>query len=431
LKIFHMIFYVLSLIFISLILLLSTSCEDEALNSNVNSLRISAPLWVSEKFKLDEAVTQFMAENPGIKVVIDKNNNYDTSYYPLMNKSFQKKYDIIIGFSREQIVSYAASGIIMDFDTDFFDNDLRKEDFFPSFLELGNINGKQYMIPLMGEIMCIVIRKDLFEKAGLMDKNGMPIPAKDWDQLYSYAKKLTTTNDKGQKIYGINIDFGKNMLLYSFYSSLQAKRGNIYDNTSSFIDISSNDTKYLLNSWQRLVKDGLAPVYTFEDMEAGRNNFKAGTVAMLLTAHSRWTEISAVLGEKNVGILPIPGAEKNGSLTYIHGITITSTSKNKDLAIKFIKQKLLSRDFQSWAMKKYGKIPSLISNYEVNLSPEWNSILTWVRNASTLPIYKDWPKIDKVLQLEIQNCVTGKQTPDQTVNNLTAHLKYLEKSSGF
>jgi len=61
-------------------MLLSTSCEDEALNSNVNSLRISAPLWVSEKFKLDEAVTQFMAENPGIKVVIDKNNNYDTSY---------------------------------------------------------------------------------------------------------------------------------------------------------------------------------------------------------------------------------------------------------------------------------------------------------------------------------------------------------------
>ena len=428
-KVFHTVFYVLSLIFISFTLLICTSCLNS--KSNTNTLRILVPSWVSYKFKLDEAVTQFITENPGIKVVIDKNNNYDTSYYPLMNKSFQNKYDIIIGGSREQIVPYAESGIIMDFGSNFFDDNFRKGDFFPSFLELGNINGKQYMIPLMGEIMSIVIRKDLFEKAGFMDKNGSPIPPKDWNQLYSYAKKLTAVNDKGQKIYGMSIDFGNNMLLYSFFASLQAERGNIYDNNSSFIDISSKDVKNLLENWRRLVKDGLTPTYTFEDMEAGGTNLKAGTVAMLLTSHSRWIEISAVLGEKNVGIMPLPNAEKNGSLTYIHGITIPSISQNKELAIKFIKQKLLFRDFQSWTMEKYGKIPSLIRNYEVNLSPEWNSIFSWVRDASTLPIYENWSKMDKVMQLEIKKCVTGKQTPEQAINNMTDQLNSIKKSSGF
>ena len=79
--------------------------------------------------------------------------------------------------------------------------------------------------------------------------------------------------------------------------------------------------------------EGLSPTYTFDNLDAGRENFKAGNVAILLTPHSRWIESSALLGQENVGIIPLPGAEKNGSLTYIHGITIPSSSQNKELAI--------------------------------------------------------------------------------------------------
>lgn len=428
-KMHNMVRYVLSFVFISSILFNTAACSGENSQKNMDILRVSAPSWVCEKFKLEEAAGAFTAENTGIKVVIDKTNNYDSSYYPLVNHSFQNKYDIVIGWGREQTVSFAESGMLMEFGENFFDDDIKKEDFFPSFLELGNIDGSQYMIPLMGELMTIVVRKDLFKNAGLTDEEGAPIPAKNWDELHSYAKKLTTVNTKGQKIYGINIDFGKNMLLYSFFSSLQAAKGNIYDNNSGFIDISSKDAKMLLTNWQKFVKEGLSPTYTFEDLDAGRNNFKTGTVAMLLTPHSRWIEISQVLGEQNVGIIPIPDADKNGSLTYIHGIAIPAASGNKDLAIRFIKEKLLSREFQSWTMENYGKIPSLIRNYDVDLSPEWNSILNWVRNASTLPLYEDWPQMDKVLQREIKNCVIGKQTPDQTIANMTKQMETFKKQA--
>lgn len=405
--------------------------QQKGTNDRLNTLRIMAPTWVVEKFKLNEAAEQFMASNSGVSVVVEKNNNYDSAYYPLMSKSLQNKYDIVLGGSREHIVLFAASGTIIDFDEGFFDEDLRKEDFFPSFLELGNINGNQYMIPLMGELMSLVVRKDLFPEAGLTDGNGSPIPPKDWDQLYSYAQKLTKENADGEKTYGINIDFGNNLLLYSFYASLQSERGNIFDSTASFIDVSSKDVRYILDTWRRLVKDGLAPTYTFEDLDAGRNNFKKGTVAMLLSPHSRWTEISRVMGEEKVGILPLPNAEANGSLTYIHGITIPSNSPNKELAFDFIKKNLLARDFQAWSMENYGKIPSLIRNYDASLSPEWNSILSWVRNASTLPIYKNWPKIDKVLQIEFQKCITGKQTSEETVTKIEKLLSGIDKTSGF
>ncbi len=420
----------------SFILILSTLVllgvlQHTAAGNRANTLRIMAPTWVIEKFKLTEATEEFMENNPGVSIVVERNNNYDSAYYPLMSKSLQNKYDIVIGGSREHIVLFAASGTIIDFDEGFFDDDFRKEDFFPSFLELGNINGNQYMIPLMGELMSLVIRKDLFREAGLTYPDGSPVPPEDWEQLCSYAQKLTKENVGGEKIYGINIDLGSNMLVYSFYASLQAKRGNIFDDTASFIDVSGKDAKYLLDTWRRLVKDGLAPDYTFEDMDAGRNNFKKGTVAMLLTPHSRWTEISEVMGEENVGILPLPGAEVNGSLTYIHGITIPSNSPNKSLAFDFIKKHLLARDFQAWTMENYGKIPSLIRNYDTSLSPEWNNILSWVRNASTLPIYKNWPKIDKILQIEFQKCITGNQTSEATVNKVEKLLEGVDKTSGF
>lgn len=229
-----------SLLLILCILILYSVFQNIRTKEDLNTLNILAPTWVSEKFKLSEAASQFIVENSGVKVIVERSNNYDSSYYPLMNKSLQNKYDIVLGGSREHIVLFAASDTIINFDNGFFDE-----------------------------------------------------------------------------------------------------------------------------------------------------------------PHSRWTEISEVLGEENVGILPLPNAEKNGSLTYIHGITIPSNSPNKELAFQFIKKKLLTRGFQAWTMEKYGKIPSLIRNYEVSLSPEWNSILSWVRNASTLPIYKDWPKIDKVLQIEI------------------------------
>lgn len=422
---FHKTVYSIICILISM-LVLTSSCAIPVSKPATTTLRILAQNWIYEKFNLGALAEEFMRENPGINVVVDQYVNYDTSFYPLMNKS-NNRYDIFLGASREHIVQYAYSGALMDFDNGFFDNDLQKEDFFPSFLELGNINGRQYMIPLMGEIMCLVIRTDMFREAGLTDDKGNPVAPGTWEDLYGYASKLTKVNTEGKKVYGLNMDLGKNLILYSFYSSLQAKSGTIFENKSSYIDMSSNDLKYILGTWQQLVKKGYAPTYTFENVDAGRDNFKNGTVAMMLTAHSRWIEGTSVFGEKNVGILPLPGADKNGSLTYIHGITVPSSSANKELAVRFIKQKLLSRSCQAKAMQSYGKIPSLIRNYDIGLSMEWNNLFSWIRNSTTLPIYKDWPKVDKVLQIEIQKCITGKQSADQTSNNIRNQLSDINK----
>jgi ABC-type glycerol-3-phosphate transport system substrate-binding protein len=427
---FHLLTVRIFIVLLILSITLTIGCSKDAHTDNDNTLYILTQTWITEKFQLEKAAQDFMRDNPGVEIFIDKYDNYNSSFNPLASKTNRKKYDIFIGWSREHTVQYAASGVIKSFDTDFFDADFQKEDFFPSFLELGNIDGNQFMIPLMGEVMSIIVRKDLFEQAGLTDSYGNIIPAKDWDELYLYAKKLADL-DENKKLYGINIDFGNNMILNSFYASLQASRGSIFDSESLYIDITSSYARNILKKWRQLVNERLAPSYTFEDVDAGRENFKAGNVAMLLAPHSRWVEAQAALGKDKVGIMLIPGADKNGSLTYIHGITIPAASQNRPLAIKFIKQKLLSSGFQLDSMSKYGKIPSLIRNYDVGMSPEWKTIFDLVRNSTTLPLYKDWSKFDKFFQVEVQKCIVNKQSVDKTVETLSEQLDKLDKSTGY
>lgn len=408
-----------------------SSCLRTETRSDPNLLRICTQSWIPQKFKLVEVADQFMKENPKVKIVIEQFDSQATySWHPLSVEANRKKYDIFIGSSREHIVSYVSMGLIDSFETGFFDDKFRKDDFFPSFLELGNIGGKQYMIPLMGELMMIVVRKDLFRKRGLVNQSGQPIPAKTWEDLDNYVRKLTSAGEKGEKTYGINIDFGKNMMVYSFYSALQARKGSIFNDRTLYIDTSSEDVHYLLTKWRQLVREDLAPTYTFEDPDAGREQFKAGKVVMLLAPHSRWVECAGVLGEDKVGIIPLPGAGHNGSLTYIHGIVLSKNASNRALAIRFIKEKLLSRDFQAWSMKKYGKIPSLIRNYNPALSTEWKEIFSAVRDSTTLPLYKDWAEFDRVLQLEIRNCVLNKQSVSGTITKLTEQLNKIDKSTG-
>jgi ABC-type glycerol-3-phosphate transport system substrate-binding protein len=228
---------------------------------------------------------------------------------------------------------------------------------------------------------------------------------------------------------GISIDLGSNMLLDSFFASLQAQRGNILNDKTLYLDTSSNSVKMILKKWRQLIQNDLAPTYTFKDTDAWRKNFKKGTVAMMLTTHSRWIECANVLGKDKVGVLPLPGAEKNGSLIYIHGIVISAKSTNRQLAIRFIKEELLNRDFQLLTMRNYGKIPSLIRN-NPNSSKEWKPIFHWIKNSSTLPLYKDWSKFDEVFQSEIKSYLLGHQSINRTLSKITKVLNKIDKSSG-
>lgn len=62
------------------------------------------------------------------------------------------------------------------------------------------VKGKAYSVPFNITNVKLLYNKDLFKKAGLVDKNGEAKPPKTWTEVREYAKKLTNPQDK---VYGI------------------------------------------------------------------------------------------------------------------------------------------------------------------------------------------------------------------------------------
>ena len=292
-------------------------------------------------------------------------------------------------------------------------------------ISLTVIDGKQFMIPLVGEVVGIVCNVPMMKEAGLVDDQGEIIPAKTWNELYDYAKKLTKDGQTG-----FGIDWGSNMMLYTYEACLNGVAGTIFKDDGKTLEFTEDKSKALLEIWKKLVDEGYTTTDVFADMDANRTQFKSGQLAMHLAPASRWIEAGETLGTENVGVIPIPGTEEHGSLNYIHGMVIPKASKNQELAIQFIKEELLKDSFQQSAINGYGKMSPLKTHYENLDNKYWPEVLKFTENAITAPLYKDTTKLDTYIQTEVQQYLTGSETLDDLQTRMDEYIGKLDLGNG-
>lgn len=402
------------------------TAEAPAAPEYSGELRVTAQAWMMGKYDFEGMKADFEAKHPGVTVVYNQVDNADVTTNMLQWSQGKTDCDIAIGGSREHAVQYAAMDYIIEFDDSFFTGDFAKENFFNSFLELGNVEGHQYMIPFTGECMFIVVNKDLAKQAGIADADGNVPAVATWDELIEYAKKGAAIGKTG-----LSIDWGTNFMTYSYLSSLQGLRGTIFADDGKSIDFSSAEAQQVLTSWKKLVDEGCTPTDTFADMDAGRTNFKAGNVMMLMTAASRWIECQAQVGQGNTTVIPIPGTDTNGSLAYIHGAVIPKASKQIDLAKLFIQEEMLSDHVQQTALNTYGKMSPLLKHYEGLENPDWPTVVAATKKAATPPLYKDYAELDTgIICPVMQKYLIGDATLEDTVKTLTDSIASLDLSTG-
>ena len=386
-------------------------------------LRVTAESWMYGKYDFDTIKRDFESKHPGVTVRYQKVDTADTTTNMLQWASGKTNCDITIGGSREEAVAYVAKNYIISFGDDFFAGDLKKSNFVPSFLELGNINGTQYCIPVCCEVDMISVNKKLMAKAGLLDAGGNVIPATTWDQLYDYAQKATVRQNGVVTQTGLSIDWGTNNGFQSYMASLQGIKGTLYGSDKKTLDFTSGDAAQLFTVWKKLVDNGYTPIDTFADEDAGRTNFKAGKVAMLIAPASRSIEAQPLLGKDNVTTMPIPGTDKNGSLAFIQAAMIPRFSAHVTLAKDFIQEGLLNRDFLVNCMDKYGKLSPLKAYYE-GQDAVFQDMLAVSAKSATAPLYQDYKKLDPQFLTEFQKYIKGQENLSQ----LQSNLKKLEGS---
>lgn len=75
--------------------------------------------------------------------------------------------------------------------------DFNKEDFVQTFLNQGQVDGKQFFLPMYGTTQIMYYRKDAFEKSGI-DANTL----KTWEDLAAAAEKMTVKEGDKTVFYG-------------------------------------------------------------------------------------------------------------------------------------------------------------------------------------------------------------------------------------
>ena len=122
----------------------------------------------------------------------------------------------------------------------------------------------------------LIYNKDLFRKAGLVDKNGEPTPPKTLAQMREYAKILT---DKEKNIYGYSYPMNFSLtysVLFPFLTSARIR----YDAQSNTAD--ESEFKPILQTLLDMKEDGsLFPGVEKLDNDTSRMYFAEGKIGMM------------------------------------------------------------------------------------------------------------------------------------------------------
>ncbi|MBT2288959.1 ABC transporter substrate-binding protein [Paenibacillus albidus] len=115
--------------------------------------------------------------------------------------------------------------------------DFNKEDFVQTFLTQGQVDGKQYFLPMYGTTQVMYYRKDTFEKNGI-DASQL----KTWEDLAAAAGKMTVKEGGKTTFYGWEPMWGSGNMV----DAVLSKGGSILSEDGTKVTI---DTPEWIETW--------------------------------------------------------------------------------------------------------------------------------------------------------------------------------------
>lgn len=310
------------------------------------------------------------------------------------------------------------------------------DDFIPELLEGYSWDKKIYCIPETFEAPILMIRKDLFEKAGLVDADGKIVPPRNIQEYYEYAKKLTqdVNGDGITDIYGTTLQGSKTGIFDEIVSFYWGDGGEIFD--SHLKPVINNETMLnVLHYYQEIYVDGYAPPES-RNWELGEaaTAFRLGKVAMSWN----WSMVApwildpkiSKVADKTIFINLFKNSKSHQR--YLReastALCIPKYAINKKAAFLFV-QWITSPDNQMQYMdEKYHTHPSrrsilLSKNYAQQVS--YAAVQRDIINSGSIrlaPKIRDYPMIDQIGAIQLQQVMIGQLSPERAILNIQKNI---------
>jgi multiple sugar transport system substrate-binding protein len=291
----------------------------------------------------------FHAENPNINVKISPTDgtNYDQKLLTYIQASTLPD---IVQTSDNWAKPFKDNGITVDMIPFAQKTNFPYQDFDPTFLNLGMIDGQLHMLPKQGDILIPYVNMRMAKEAGVTVPTDFD-PAKNpdgwtWDEFMAMCKRLTVdaNGKRGDEpgfdktnvaIYGASMSIDA---WYTYVPMVLAEGGTFVADDLSRSTLNSPQGVAAFKKLTDPVKDGYwAPLTLIQSLNNQSGNVFAAGRAAIASLQRLWTTTLRASLTDDFDVIHFPkGSVKRVTGMGTFGFALTAKSKRPDEAWKFL-----------------------------------------------------------------------------------------------
>jgi multiple sugar transport system substrate-binding protein len=313
---------------------------------------------------------------------------------------------------------FASKNIITDVTKRFPDS--WKSDMLGGALSSAEYKGKYYGVPWGPSTKLFFYNKDMLAKVGATGDD-----VKTWDGVLAVAKKL---KDAGVVQYPLAWSWAQAEALVCDYAVLLGANGGQFTDSSGKLDINKAAGVKALEFMKKSIDDGLTdPASTTFLEDDTDKSMASGKTAMELNWESTFRDqndpsISQVVGQIAV---TSPPAGPNGDNPGVNGsmaLAIGAKSKHQLAAWKFIEYMTSEANQDKYVKSSMTNWKASYDKPEITkTNPEVFAAAGKAYDSMILrPPVPNYNTVSQAIQVELQNALLGKKTPQQAMDDAVA-----------
>ncbi len=373
---------------------------------------------------VQELVTDFERENPGVKVIVQQ-IPWSAAHEKLLTSHVGGSLPDLGQLGNTWIAEFSALKALEPLDPRLTPDGVHAEAYFPGIWDTNVMGGRPYGIPWYVDTRLLFYRRDLLREAGY---DSMPGTWTEWREAMIGLKKVA-----GGDRFAIILPL--NEWTHPVIFGLQAGSPLLTDHGTRGA-FSEPPFQRAFRFYLDLYRDGLAPPVTSNEISNIYQEFARGYFSMYITGP--WnigefkTRIPAELQDA-WATAPLPGpdgAESGVSLAGGSSLVLYRSSKNKDAAWKLIE--FLSRPEQQVRFYTLtGDLPARVESWRDPLFADDEHVAAFGRQlerAVSTPKVPEWELIATRVQEWTERAVRGAVHPDSAMAGLDREVgRILEK----
>jgi len=293
--------------------------------------------------------------------------------------------------------------------------------FQEGLLKNSYIDGKFVAAPFNRSTPILYVNKTMLKEAGLD-----PAGPKDWNELRTYAKKLS---NKEKGVYGFEVPID----IWFFEAGVFQKNGKILSEDGKKFVFAEEGGAEIVRLWQQMIREGgmkVPPGQDYNAWDVAASDLITQKVAMMMISTASLSGLIAQAeGKFELGTAFLPAGEIFATPTGGANLAVLekSDAKSKQAAAAFIKF-LASKDKAAFFSEWTGYMPVTTEAVQAesiqalySKHPQYKTALDQLQYAQTRPMIKGYREMTVKIQEELKKAMYDLSiSPEEAARNAQA-----------